>query len=145
MKATSTFLTGAMLALMTARCGEPQLATALNEEPGNGGTMRTGESPQPGQPSPGTGGTEMQGAVGISPTTLDPAAGTGGSPAMTGTEATGPYAPRSGSFKMLVYSRTTGFRHDSIAQGKVMLQEIAAEQGFGDLDRKSTRLNSSHT
>lgn len=31
---------------------------------------------------------------------------------------------------MLVYSRTTGFRHDSIPQGKLMLQEIAAEQGF---------------
>lgn len=42
----------------------------------------------------------------------------------------GPYAPREGSFKMLVYSRTTGYRHDSIAQGKTMLREIAAEQGF---------------
>jgi type 1 glutamine amidotransferase len=51
---------------------------------------------------------------------------------MDGTEQpeAGPYAPRTGPFRMLVYSRTTGFRHDSIPQGKVMLQQIASEQGF---------------
>jgi type 1 glutamine amidotransferase len=43
----------------------------------------------------------------------------------------GPYCPRTGSFKMLAYSKTGGFRHtDSINTGKLMLQEIADEQGF---------------
>lgn len=41
-----------------------------------------------------------------------------------------PYAPRSGSFRMLVYSRTTGYRHDSIVDGREMLRQIANEQGF---------------
>jgi type 1 glutamine amidotransferase len=63
-----------------------------------------------------------------------PAEGTDDGMPMEGTTPevvpAGPYAPRSGPFKMLVYSRTTGFRHDSIAQGKTMLQEIATEQGF---------------
>jgi type 1 glutamine amidotransferase len=42
-----------------------------------------------------------------------------------------PYAPRSGAFKMVVYSRTHGFRHaDAIDAGTALLQEIADEQGF---------------
>jgi type 1 glutamine amidotransferase len=95
--------------------------------------------PAPGQPSPA--------ADPASPETVPeavlmpnmPVPDQTGDPAMPdeGTETegmpvvpAGPYAPRSGSFRMLVYSRTTGYRHDSIAQGKLMLQEIAAEQGF---------------
>jgi uncharacterized protein len=42
----------------------------------------------------------------------------------------GPYAPRTGSFKMLIYTLTKAFRHDSITQGVAMLQEIGQEQGF---------------
>lgn len=43
----------------------------------------------------------------------------------------GPYAPRTGSFKMLVYSKTAGFRHDeSITTGREMLNAIATQQGF---------------
>jgi type 1 glutamine amidotransferase len=42
-----------------------------------------------------------------------------------------PYAPRSGAFKMVVYSRTEGFRHVSaIDAGTALLQQIADEQGF---------------
>jgi type 1 glutamine amidotransferase len=42
-----------------------------------------------------------------------------------------PYAPRSGSFKAVVYSRTEAFRHASaIEAGTALLQEIADEQGF---------------
>ena len=44
-----------------------------------------------------------------------------------------PYAPRSGAFKVLVYSRTgsAAFRHQgAISSGKIMLEEIAATQGF---------------
>ncbi len=138
MKATLTYLSRTMLALTTAACGEPQLATALNARLGNGGTSNTdvppgtGESPQPGQLQLGTGETAP-----------DPAGGNGGSPAMTDGEdpvSAGPYAPRSGSFRMLVYSRTAGFRHDSIAQGKVMLQEIAAEQGFEVTEAETNEL-----
>ncbi len=43
----------------------------------------------------------------------------------------GPYAPRTGSFKMLVYSKTAGFRHaESITTGREMLTSIASQQGF---------------
>jgi deoxyribodipyrimidine photolyase-like uncharacterized protein len=31
---------------------------------------------------------------------------------------------------MLAYSRTTGYRHDSIPAGKQLLAEVGAEQGF---------------
>lgn len=41
------------------------------------------------------------------------------------------YAPRSGPFKMVLYSRTEEFRHISaIPAGTALLQEIADEQGF---------------
>jgi type 1 glutamine amidotransferase len=42
----------------------------------------------------------------------------------------GPYAPRTGSFKMLIYSITKAFKHDSIPQGVQMLKDIGVEQGF---------------
>jgi len=51
--------------------------------------------------------------------------GSGGAP------PAGPYTPREGTFKMLVYSGTKAFRHtDSINTGKTMLRQIAMEQGF---------------
>jgi type 1 glutamine amidotransferase len=59
---------------------------------------------------------------------------TGGAAGMTGgtggTAPIDPYAARSGPFKMLVYSKTSGFRHDSIPNGITMLQQIAAAQNF---------------
>jgi type 1 glutamine amidotransferase len=63
---------------------------------------------------------------------LGGSAPSGGSGGGGGGEApSGPYAPRSGSFKMLVYSATKGFRHDSaIVAGKPLLQQIGLEQGF---------------
>jgi type 1 glutamine amidotransferase len=54
--------------------------------------------------------------------------GTGGSSG--GAAPTGPYAPRTGTFKMLIYSKTAAFRHDSIGNGIAMLESIATEQGF---------------
>jgi type 1 glutamine amidotransferase len=54
--------------------------------------------------------------------------------------ASDPYAPRSGPFKMLVYSRTLGFRHDSIPQGKTLLQQIATEQGFEITETETNEL-----
>ncbi len=69
-----------------------------------------------------------------------PSGGSGGS---GGVAPTGPFAPRSGSFKMLVYSKTTGYRHDgSIDTGKVMLEKIGNEQGF---DVKATVTNEDFT
>jgi type 1 glutamine amidotransferase len=81
-------------------------------------------------PLGGTGGSEVTGGSAGSEVT----GGTGGS-GMTGGSGgappAGPYDPRSGSFKMLVYSQTLVFRHDqSIATGKTMVQQIAQERGF---------------
>ena len=74
--------------------------------------------------APGQAGTASSSA-GASGSTTDPGGGGRG-----GESAVNPYA-RSGSFKMLVYSKTAGFRRAaSIEAGKAMLQEIAAEQGF---------------
>lgn len=43
---------------------------------------------------------------------------------------TDPYAPRSGTFKMLVYSKTQAFRHASISAGVSLLRTLATEKGF---------------
>lgn len=62
--------------------------------------------------------------------------GSGGRPVaaggFAGAEPTDPYAPRAGSFKMLVYTRVElgHFVHESIIAGKAMLEQIGAEQGF---------------
>lgn len=55
----------------------------------------------------------------------------GPSPAMSdGSLPTDPYAPREGSFKVLAYSKTHGFRAPSIYEGLAMLEDAAAEYGF---------------
>jgi type 1 glutamine amidotransferase len=86
---------------------------------GAGGTyIGTGSNDGAGGTDIGTGGSDGPGSGGV-----DGAGGT--------VEPAGPYDPREGSFKMLVYSRTAAFRHDSsIFTGRAMLQEIADEQGF---------------
>ncbi len=64
--------------------------------------------------------------------TMDPLnmAGTSGDDTEVPIE-TGPYAPRTGDFKMLVYSRTAAFRHDeAIAEGKRMLEGLGPQLGF---------------
>jgi type 1 glutamine amidotransferase len=140
--------------------GEIQTADELNEQlrnapptstaPPTQGQPQPGEQPQPGvqpqpgeQPQPGNspGGADIP-VVDLAPSDQPsdgdpsmPASGNGDGLGMGGSGGAapppaGPFTPRSGSFKMLVYSRTTGFRHDSIAQGKTMLREIASEQGF---------------
>jgi type 1 glutamine amidotransferase len=77
---------------------------------GSGGSTSGGAGPQGG--SAPQGGSEAQGGSG-------------------GAAPVGPYTPRTGSFKMLVLTRTKGFRHtDSINTGVLMLQQIAQEQGF---------------
>jgi type 1 glutamine amidotransferase len=91
---------------------------SLGGSGGSGATVTGGSAGVGMTGGASTGGTGVTGGAG----------GAGGS---GGQVATGPYAPRSGTFKMLVYSRTTAFRHtDSIATGKTMLRQIAMEQGF---------------
>jgi type 1 glutamine amidotransferase len=162
MRTRTIHVPSAVMVLMAAACGEPQLAAELNEQlardrmnstaaPDTSGQPTPGAQPTPGgQPEPGAQpGPEGQPSNSENPTNSEapPAAafmppnpdqaGTPSEGEVTPMEGTpevvppaGPYAPRSGRFQMLVYSRTTAFRHDSIAQGKLMLQEIATEQGF---------------
>jgi type 1 glutamine amidotransferase len=111
----------------------PGQAPAAGEQPEPGGQPSAAEDPvnpeappaavfMPTTPAPDEPGGSSTPADGT-----DDGTGMEGTPEVT---PAGPFTPRSGPFRMLVYSRTTGFRHDSIAQGKLMLQEIAAEYGF---------------
>jgi uncharacterized protein len=85
---------------------------------GTGGGVTGGTGGAPGGSGP-TGGTAGTGTGGTG--------GTGGSGGCVG-----PYCPRTGSFKMLVYSQVCcgAFAHDSRAAGQRMLQAIGTKQGF---------------
>lgn len=93
---------------------------------GSGGTSTStgGFGPGSGGTAVGTGGSSTTGGTSATGGT---AAATGGSGGMVDT---GPFAARMGSFKMLVYSITKAFKHDSIGAGQAMLQDIAKTQGF---------------
>ncbi len=55
----------------------------------------------------------------------------------------GPYAPRTGSFKMLIFSKTGGWRHsDAILAGQQTITAMATEQGF---ETKFTETNEEFT
>jgi type 1 glutamine amidotransferase len=78
----------------------------------------------------GTGGSDpVGGSAGTGMETGGGAGMTGGS---GGAPPTGPYAPRTGSFKMLVYPLVCcgAFPHDSRPAGQKMLQDIGKKQGF---------------
>jgi type 1 glutamine amidotransferase len=99
-----------------------------------GGTGDTGGVGMTGG-SAGAGAAAGFGGVPLGGTGGGMAGGVGGGGAVGGTGAGagggGPYDPRSGTFKVLVYYRTVVFRHvDSINTGKTMVQQIATEQGF---------------
>lgn len=105
---------------------------------GSAGTAPVGGSTSP---TGGSGGTTSGGAGPMGGTGSSGDTGTGGTGGST--EPPGPFTARSGSFKMLVYSKTTAFRHGgSIDTGKAMLQQIANEQGF---DVKATETNEDFT
>jgi type 1 glutamine amidotransferase len=93
-----------------------------------GGTAGTGVDPSGGTAgmAPPMGGTAGTG--------VDPSGGTAGMVAMGGTGGAapdGPYKARMGTFKVLAYSRTTGYRHDdAISNGKSMLMAMGTKQGF---------------
>lgn len=95
----------------------------------SGGSKPSGVLPEagagtPAEPAMGEGGAGLTGPV---------EQGGGGSVPSGGSSTVplGPYAPRSGNFTMVGYSKTSAFRHeDAIQAGKRLLQEIADEQGF---------------
>ena len=142
-------------ALIAAACGNSQSAADLNQDPpvtsagtstggsaGNGPSGGSAGSTASGSTSGGSAGdTVMPGAGSAGTPTggmggggTGPTAGSGGS---GGEAPVGPYAPRTGKFKMLVYSNTQAFRHDgSIATGKTMLNTIATEIGIDPPDVK---------
>jgi type 1 glutamine amidotransferase len=66
--------------------------------------------------------------------TVSPMGGMSGTGTEAGTGGTGEinaYSPRTGSFKVLAYSKTSGFRHtDAITAGTAMLKSMATKQGF---------------
>ncbi len=84
----------------------------------------------------GTAGTDvpvagMGGSAGTGGDPTGGAAGTGATAGAGGAGGTGAYAARTGSFKMLAYSKTSGFRHtEAIAAGQPMLTAMGAKQGF---------------
>jgi type 1 glutamine amidotransferase len=85
----------------------------------------------------GTGGDAVGGTGGMEPIGGSAGTGmeTGGGAGMAGGGGGGgtdPYAPRTGSFKMLVYSQVCcgAFPHPSRAAGRSMLQAIGQKQGF---------------
>jgi len=110
---------------------EPKAGSSSNESAGNGGaTGGSNEIP------PGGGGSSAT-PIGGSVTT----GGAGGGAEQAGSNSGGsggsdmvspdPYAPRSGKFKMVIYSKTAGFRlAGAIETGTLMLNEIAAEVGI---------------
>jgi type 1 glutamine amidotransferase len=119
-----------------------------------------GDPVTPSQPSSGNGGasgTPDAGPVQSAPQTdPEPAPAAGGSPTFPPEGAAGmpalidagsevgttePYEPREGTFNVLVYSKTAGFRHSgSINTGQALLQDIADEWGFSATFTESNEL-----
>lgn len=138
----------------TAATGQSGSTTATGAQPsagGNPGTAGTDSTAAGTAPSGGTNGASGSatvpaggtGAGGGSAGTATGGTATGGSTAggsgggsagggSGGMAPVGPYAPRTGSFKMLVYSQnvTGGYKHPSIPDGQTMLKNIGQTQGF---------------
>lgn len=108
---------------------EPEPVSAGSADPVSGRAGASSEASGAGGGAEGAmTGPVAAGTGGASPDVPEdaPAAPDAGSTATS----PGPYEPREGSFTMLVYSKTLGFRHESIASGQAMLSEIADEHGF---------------
>ena len=144
----ASLFVASLAALGTSACGDtgPNIDD-LNKNMNTSGTTATTGGSSGTSTGGGSGGSGVSGGSGGSAgTSVVPvggssgaggggggsdAAGTGGGGGGGGEAPVTPYSPRSGSFKMLVYSATKGFRHDgSIVTGKAMLQKIATKQGF---------------
>lgn len=127
----------------TAGTGSTAGVGGSNPAGGTGGTVTAGTGGAMGGSSgvgpagsAGVGGDTSSGGVGGSAgdTASGGTAGTAGDSASGGTGGTvdpnDPYAPRTGTFKMLVFSETLGFEHQSIPAGQQMLSAIGQEHGF---------------
>lgn len=117
----------------TTTVGGQPVSTAGSGSVPTAGTDSSGAGTNA-MPSAGTGGSSSGGSEtgGTSAMPMGGSAGTSAGGSSGGTAPTGPYAPRTGSFKMLVYSQnvTGGFHHDSIPTGQDMLKAIGMKQGF---------------
>jgi type 1 glutamine amidotransferase len=147
----------AIVLMATACGGDTATADQLNaqleptvpdtsEQTPTGGGVPTGVNTTPNQ-----GGSSSEGPPevdGIAPPVTDPdvvtgTGGTDGNPEVPDEPVTPELnAPRSGPFQMLVYSRIGpgAFRHDSIAQGRTMLREIASENDFQVTETETNEL-----
>jgi type 1 glutamine amidotransferase len=110
----------------------------------SGGPAATGGGGSSAGVGGGSGGPPMGGAAGngLDPmggtagTSTYPTGGTAGAGGMAGAGGnggapTGPYAPRTGPFKVLAYSKTGGYPHtEAIIAGKTMLMAMGTKQGF---------------
>jgi type 1 glutamine amidotransferase len=107
-------------------------STPTGHEPsamgGGAATAGSGVGAQPSGGLDGSGGTAETGGS----STLPPGGGAGEGGDGGGSGIGAPYAPRSGPFKMLVYSRfaTGGYAHASVTGGQEMLKAIGQTQGF---------------
>ena len=110
-----------------------QASMPIDNQPsalGGGATAGSNSVAQPSGGNHGLGGAdEMGGTSTLSMGGND--AGIGGGDAGGGVGGA-PYAPRSGPFKMLVYSRggASSYRHSSIPDGQNMLKTIGQTHGF---------------
>jgi uncharacterized protein len=140
----NSILATSVLAVLAAACSDSPSAADLNQNPpatsgGSGGSVAQPSGGSSGTPSSSGSSTGGSGGGTVVPTggsagtpsgggsggDVDPTGGMGGS---GGTAPDDPNVKRSGKFKMLVYSKTAGFRHDgSIVTGKALLTTIASE------------------
>jgi type 1 glutamine amidotransferase len=99
---------------------------------GNLGDLATGGARNgDGDPTGGTGTTEGGASTGGASGGAHATGGSAqGGSSEGGTFSGDPFAPRSGPFKVLVYTKTTAFREPSIRNGEVLLAQISAEQSF---------------
>jgi len=114
----------------TAPVGGQPMGTAGSSSPTAGTQSGAGTSSMPSAGTGGSGGGSDAGGSSAMPMGGSAGSGVGGSTG--GAAPVGPYAPRTGSFKMLVYSQnvTGGFKHPSIPDGQTMLKSIGTKQGF---------------
>jgi type 1 glutamine amidotransferase len=117
--------------------GTGNVGTGGTGNVGTGGTGNVGTGGTGNVGTGGTGGDAVGGTGGMEPIGGSAGSGmeTGGGAGMAGGSGggdTGPYAPRTGSFKMLVYSQVCcgAYDHPSRPAGRSMLQAIGQKQGF---------------
>ena len=127
-------LLGAMVCAFASACsdsGEPP-PTVASAGAGNtaGAGAGTGPSSSAGA---GSGGAPAGGgatAAAGAPPTAGSGSGAGGLPAGGSAGSAGAPPVETGPFAVLVFSGTSGFRHDSIPDGVALLEDLGAENDF---------------